>query len=52
MSDRIEEIVELLETAYAEKDWELVLNAIQLLNEIPNGFLPSEEDEEESFEND
>jgi len=43
----IEEIIELLETAYTEKDWDLVLDAIQLLNEIADdGFPPSEEDEE------
>ena len=45
MLDTIDEIVELLETAYAEKDWELVLIAIELLNEIPDGHLSSEEDE-------
>jgi len=44
--DMIEKTIELLETAYAEKDWEFVLDAIRLLNEIPDGNLPSEEDEE------
>ena len=37
MLDSIDEIVELLETAYAEKDWQLVITAIELLNEIPDG---------------
>lgn len=46
----IEQTVELLETAYAEKNWELVLDAIRLLNEIPDGDSPCEEDEEESFD--
>ncbi len=51
MRDTIYESIELLETAFSEKDWELVLLAIQLLNEIPD--LPSEEGEElESFEDD
>ena len=46
MDDMIEETVELLETAYARKDWELVLEAIQLLNEIPDVGLMDEEDME------
>lgn len=45
MLDTIDEVVELLETAYAEKDWELVITAIELLNEIPDGHLPDEDDE-------
>lgn len=48
----IEKITELLETAFAERDWELVLDAIHLLNEIPDGNLLSEEDEEESSDRD
>jgi len=44
----IEKTVELLETAYATKDWELVLEAIHLLNEIPDGDTSDEEDSENS----
>jgi hypothetical protein len=51
VSDVIERIVELLETAHAEQDWELVLDAIRLLNEIPNGNSPCGEDGEESSDN-
>ncbi len=50
MNDMIEEIVETLESAYAEQNWELVLDAIRLLNEIPIGNPPCGGDEEESFE--
>ena len=46
MGDLIQEAIELLETAYAERDWERVLDAVRLLNEVPDGNLPSEEDEE------
>lgn len=46
MFDTIDETIELLETAYAERNWELVLTAIQLLNEIPTGSTSSEEDED------
>ena len=46
MGDLIQEAIELLETAYAERDWERVLDAVRLLNEIPDGNLPCEGDEE------
>ncbi len=46
MCDTIRETVEILETAYAEQNWDLVLDAIRLLNEIPDGNLPDEEDDE------
>lgn len=36
MGDVVEQIIEILETALAEKNWELVITAIQLLNKIPN----------------
>ena len=45
MLDTIDEIVELLETAYAERNWQLVISAIERLNEIPDGGLPSEYDD-------
>lgn len=51
MTDVIEETVELLETAYAEQDWALVLEAVHLLNEIPNGNLSCDEDEEDNANN-
>jgi len=47
MSDIIDSIVEQLETAYAEKDWGLVLDAVRLLNEIPGGCPPIVEDDGE-----
>ena len=45
MSDSIEDAIELLETAYSTNNWELVLDTILLLNEIPDGIPPDEEDE-------
>jgi len=50
VTDMIEEIIATLETAYAQQNWELVLETIHLLNEIPPSTLPNEEDDEEGFD--
>lgn len=49
MEDTIDRSIELLQSAVADQNWDLVLEVIQLLNKLPQEG-PDSEDEGEGFE--